>query len=905
MLVTNWVLPSDIHRDQKGQITIFFSTTIIVMITLMAFIINIGVFVKAKINLQNATDAAAYAGASVQARQLTNIGYMNWEMRNVFKEWMFKYYVLGGLSLEGVKNPTGGSMDFTMSSTDTGGSDGTASDKYNFPSICIDFANTGSVGLCTRYLIPGLPRWNENVLGMDATTNSFIDAIIAEKSDDCSKRSDLNFLVANSWAYNVSEADATDLSITQTAPQIASKRLGAFPAAFELALRIRNLENQVNFPPKSGVCIQGGASPSCNEGIEDLVAANPTPSTERVYKAFYSAFRNLGSQANSELRHTFTLTELAPLPNDPTANASNSLSRLLIPEGKGEKIYVDLKLQTVNYSTFYTTFASGQGSGGAGGSTSSEGQCEATKVGLPVPGYPLGFVKNPNYLTYYAVKGEATFNGLFNPFRTPVTLTAYAAAKPFGARIGPMLFDVMSDASAVKPKGGLFNTKSSAYISGIDLTNRTSAFSGSGTAPAYGEYVAGTPLPLNSATSKFWVEQATEAVGGWLDQSSIRFGVPNLVYEYPGAGIANNSEFEASQPVQIIQAKGFGTAPTAGLFQPQVFQKIKDKLQSSSGVASVEQIEQAIAMVRAPTLYDAHNYLIPTPETVNKSIGTDSFGFVYTPTTTSYSSPSGDHQIFDFQVYAPLYSDASDTLYLQASDIEGILTQYLEFQQQALVTYKESMNIAAHNIYNMNFSSATNQNTGKSAAKVVSSIPETLLQGSDLTAVRNGLPQCNSMAGKFLYFYMGGTSGQNLVVDTSAPLNCGASLLQMLMSRWSNPGNPDLGENYSFRYALNSNPDHRSLFSAYRPGVEHDAQGNNGVQQNPINGRSTIRVRNFYSTKFTSLSSISNSSGGLYRSTGGAPIFSEGSDKSTDMPKNFLNPIEPGDYDIDLSIIKH
>ena len=37
-----------------------------------AFVINVGLFVKAKINLQNATDASAFEGAAVQARQMTD-----------------------------------------------------------------------------------------------------------------------------------------------------------------------------------------------------------------------------------------------------------------------------------------------------------------------------------------------------------------------------------------------------------------------------------------------------------------------------------------------------------------------------------------------------------------------------------------------------------------------------------------------------------------------------------------------------------------------------------------------------------------------------------------------------------------------------------------------------------------
>ena len=93
--------------NARGQMTIFFATTILALITFIAFIINIGIFVKAKINLQNAVDAAAFAGASVQARQLSNISYLNWEMRNVYKEWMFKNYVLGNLSLDEISGPSG------------------------------------------------------------------------------------------------------------------------------------------------------------------------------------------------------------------------------------------------------------------------------------------------------------------------------------------------------------------------------------------------------------------------------------------------------------------------------------------------------------------------------------------------------------------------------------------------------------------------------------------------------------------------------------------------------------------------------------------------------------------------------------------------------------------------------
>ena len=72
-------------RNQKGQTSLFMALFIFTMIIMFAFTTNIGMLVHAKINLQNAADAAAYSGAAVQARQLTAAGYLNWEMRRALK----------------------------------------------------------------------------------------------------------------------------------------------------------------------------------------------------------------------------------------------------------------------------------------------------------------------------------------------------------------------------------------------------------------------------------------------------------------------------------------------------------------------------------------------------------------------------------------------------------------------------------------------------------------------------------------------------------------------------------------------------------------------------------------------------------------------------------------------------
>ena len=78
-----------VSRNERGQAAIFMALFFSTMILLFAFTTNVGMLVHAKINLQNAADAAAYAGAAVQARQLTAAAYLNWEMRRALKEFLF------------------------------------------------------------------------------------------------------------------------------------------------------------------------------------------------------------------------------------------------------------------------------------------------------------------------------------------------------------------------------------------------------------------------------------------------------------------------------------------------------------------------------------------------------------------------------------------------------------------------------------------------------------------------------------------------------------------------------------------------------------------------------------------------------------------------------------------------
>ncbi len=909
-------------KNQKGQISIFFATTVLVLITFIAFIVNIGVFVKAKMNLQNAVDASAYAGASVQARQLTNIAYLNWEMRNIYKEWMFKYYVLGNITIDAVVNGAGSTTDLRMEPY-TSGTD-TVSDYYNIPSVCVDFQASGNVTSCKKAMVPGLPRFaRTDVLGLEETMDTFVDSLSAEKAKDCAIRTSLNFMTNFIWAFNVLDNSGQSIgTIIEDAPDVTTNRPGAYPAALELALRIRNLEQQVNKPPyKGGVCI-GGGGVDCSDGqIDSLVNADATPSNERIYKAFMSGFRNLGSSdctsSADEFKCNFTLRELEPTPFP--INELYSPSRMLMPSNLNvQKHYLDLKLQYLNFTTFFTMLApnttgrmnpDGTREVGAfqvaGVTAENTAECVSTKVAMPVPGYPIGFVKNPAVMTYYAVKGQTQFIGRFSPFDSPIKLTAFAAAKPFGGRIGPMLFDMsQGDYLTARKQDQGAARKSSAYLSRIRSDTVVDRF-GNNLDIASVLYAPGVPIPARDPSlGDYFAKDDSERIGGKVD-SDIFFVIPNIPYDFPGTDPNDMASYTADTAIQEINGANPLTVK-AGLYNGAIFNKLRERLPNvDTPNISRDEILSGVFRSRAPTLYDIHHYLVPTPETLNKEKGVDSYGIITKPAAGSVTSLPDIGNAWELNIYAPLFSSAPDSLYTNEADVVNAIDTFLELQTPAIRKYRSAMNIAAYNISASNTSSRTGGDIGAEAAQLISNFDIGLLTSApNGAAVANEQPGCLSLTGKFIWFYLGNKNG--LVNSTGCKPE--DMLTSMLSSRWT--GLDDIKKQYYTEvYVEPDNANTRdALFSAYRPTEMNDGSAD-GTWTNTLNGKTTNKARNFYSTKFITLKSISQRDESFY-ATENFTIFSEGNSTkgiTTIDPGNagiYQNPLmtDPGN---DFSRISH
>lgn len=81
------------QKAKQGQILILMSLMSTTLVILFGFVVGIGHLVQTKINLQNAVDLAAMAGASVQARYLNKIAAVNYRVRQNYKFVLYDLYV--------------------------------------------------------------------------------------------------------------------------------------------------------------------------------------------------------------------------------------------------------------------------------------------------------------------------------------------------------------------------------------------------------------------------------------------------------------------------------------------------------------------------------------------------------------------------------------------------------------------------------------------------------------------------------------------------------------------------------------------------------------------------------------------------------------------------------------------
>jgi hypothetical protein len=207
--------------------------------------------------------------------------------------------------------------------------------------------------------------------------------------------------------------------------QAVANGLGVYPKEFLLRSRIRTLKDYVNAPPHLGVTL---------DQIETLKSSPDPMINERTILAFMSAHKSLG-EGTFDDDQTIMMDELLP------------------PSGDGSADLLRLDPIEVGFDSYHSEFKLGDV---VDGSRPCEREIVPTVANLPLP---VGFKKRLDSLVYYAVRVSANAKLLFNPFGGTIRLTAYAAAQPFGSRIGPSRiteseFVVPADSAALRGIAG-------------------------------------------------------------------------------------------------------------------------------------------------------------------------------------------------------------------------------------------------------------------------------------------------------------------------------------------------------------------------------------------------------------------------------------------------------------------
>ncbi len=411
-----------VTQPQSGQVSLMMGMMMLTFIVFFAFVINVGMLVNAKINLQNAADMAAYSGAAVQARQLNHISLLNYEMRRQLKKYLFRYYVMGNMALKGgTKLKSGDDPSPRKYIADQGGK----SLDYGAPVVCIITNNMDNFcQLADLQPIPVVPASFQD--SVNEALRQVQQQAEGLRQKNCNQIGKVNRMALGLWLWNTdpelknidNDLKATsgsmkpeqvaDAQATLTIVKGLSHGLGLVPKLLLLAKRVRTLETYVNDQPRTLTLA----------AVNKLEAAGDVMKKERSIQAFYSAYYSLGNHTFSD-ESKISLDELIP-------GSENKATLLKLTEKK------------IGFDAFFMDMHIDKDKIDADGKVACEARPVAFAVGsTEASQVPVAFSKDLKTLTYYAVRLRAPAKLLFNPFGADMELTAYAAAQPFGSRIGP------------------------------------------------------------------------------------------------------------------------------------------------------------------------------------------------------------------------------------------------------------------------------------------------------------------------------------------------------------------------------------------------------------------------------------------------------------------------------------
>ncbi len=381
-------------RSQRGQMALFIALIFQVLFVFFAMIINVGLIVHDKINLQNSVDLAAYYAAQRQAEMLNAIGHYNYQIRQAWKLLTFRYRVLGDLGFKQHPIQQPGVNFPDIAAYEDGGRP---------PNVCVNHSFWGfNQNLCynTEINIPPIPRLTiiNPFLPFNFVAQGLIDQFRDQAGLDCNGTASLNFNMLIKWllAYRA---------------QISQSKMA-----------IRKYADILSSDPNNFLDIRGE---SVAEGVQKTLRENLTRTNlAGIVEDNFRMFNSLGQTGDRKA----WLNEVLITPR--------ILYTFTREDGGCKGIAIPIDGQGA--------LPVGSPPNGYPGPGSPPPAVEFARKESSAEDYlyhsSFGFEKNPWVMAYVGVYAETEPRKPFLPFGKPIKLTARAYAKPFGGRVGPWFF---------------------------------------------------------------------------------------------------------------------------------------------------------------------------------------------------------------------------------------------------------------------------------------------------------------------------------------------------------------------------------------------------------------------------------------------------------------------------------
>lgn len=202
-------------KNRHGQVALFLALIFQVLFLFFAMVINVGLLVHHKINLQNSVDFAAYYGAMKQAENMNVIAHTNYQIRQSWKLLAWRYRMLGSAG-DFYTHPFS-KHTRQFQGPDIDGIDPAHRKFYDQPSFCItyvpfkpmpraentcrDLKDTSSIPIFRP------PSVSIDLPGISNATRAISEALRASAFTRCKDFGAYNYLMLGSFlvAYNIDQ----------------------------------------------------------------------------------------------------------------------------------------------------------------------------------------------------------------------------------------------------------------------------------------------------------------------------------------------------------------------------------------------------------------------------------------------------------------------------------------------------------------------------------------------------------------------------------------------------------------------------------------------------------------------------------------------------------------------------